>query len=220
MHRYDTKRRTLAFGIAGLAGFVDATGFLAANSYFVSFMSGNTTRFGVDLAGWTMQARIPALLILGFVIGVTLGALLADRFKPRRKTAVLAFSSALLLSAAVARVSGSENGFLGLAVLAMGALNNAFRRDKEVAVGVTYMTGALVRFGQGLATFLTGQRIPGWLLNAVLWASLALGAVLGATVATHWQWLSAWMAVGFALCLLAGALTIEREPPAAPPQSS
>ncbi len=220
MHRYDTPRRALAFGIAGLAGFVDATGFLAANSYFVSFMSGNTTRLGIDLATSLRQALVPALLILGFIAGVTLGALLAERFPARRKSVVIGFSTALLVVAAVLRASGHENAFLALAVLAMGALNNAFRRDGEVAVAVTYMTGALVRFGQGLASFLRGQRIPGWLLNAVLWASLALGAVIGAAVATHWEWLSAWAAAGFSGSLLLAALWIERAGPAQPPQSS
>ena len=50
MDRLDRPRRMLAIGLAGLAGFVDATGFLSAGGYFTSFMSGNTTRFGVDLA--------------------------------------------------------------------------------------------------------------------------------------------------------------------------
>lgn len=217
MHRYDAKRRALAFGIAGLAGFVDATGFLAADSYFVSFMSGNTTRFGVDIATNPAQALIPALLLFGFVVGVTLGALIADRFAHRRKTAVIGFSAALLLAGATARVSGGETAFLALALLAMGALNNAFRRDREVAVGVTYMTGALVRFGQGLAALLAGERIPGALLNLVLWGSLALGAIIGGVVATGFGWLSAWAAVALAFALLAAAIMIERGPPESQP---
>jgi len=219
MHRYDTKRRTLALGIAGLAGFVDATGFLAANSYFVSFMSGNTTRLGVDLATQGIQALIPALLIVGFVIGVTLGALIADRFEARRKSAVLGFSSLLLLAAAIVYSSGSQNGYIASSVLAMGALNNTFRRDKEVAIGVTYMTGALVRFGQGIASLLAGERRPGWALNLLLWASLFLGAVVGAVMAIQLQHLSAWVAAGIALCLLVAATLIERIDSSAPSQS-
>mgnify|MGYP003117486300 CR=1 FL=1 len=219
MHRYDTKRRTLALGIAGLAGFVDATGFLAANSYFVSFMSGNTTRLGVDLATQGIQALIPALLIVGFVIGVTLGALIADRFEARRKSAVIGFSSLLLLAAAIVYSSGSQNGYIASSVLAMGALNNTFRRDKEVAIGVTYMTGALVRFGQGIASLLAGERRPGWALNLLLWASLLLGAVVGAVMAIQLQHLSAWVAAGIALCLLVAATLIERIDSSAPSQS-
>ncbi|MFN9499121.1 MAG: DUF1275 family protein [Erythrobacteraceae bacterium] len=48
MHRYDPARQRLAFGLAGLAGLVDATGFVVAGGYFTSFMSGNTTRMGVS----------------------------------------------------------------------------------------------------------------------------------------------------------------------------
>ena len=38
--------RALQLGLSGLAGLLDATGFLIANGYFVSFMSGNTTQLG------------------------------------------------------------------------------------------------------------------------------------------------------------------------------
>jgi uncharacterized membrane protein YoaK (UPF0700 family) len=40
---------------------------------------------------------------------------------------------------------------LAMLVLAMGALNNTFLRGGEVSVGLTYMTGALVKIGQGIA---------------------------------------------------------------------
>jgi hypothetical protein len=68
-----------AIAAAALAGFVDAAGFLSAQGYFVSFMSGNTTRLGVDLALRPMMAIIPAMLIAGFLLGVFVGALLAAR---------------------------------------------------------------------------------------------------------------------------------------------
>jgi uncharacterized membrane protein YoaK (UPF0700 family) len=62
-----------------MAGFVDAVGFLSADGYFVSFMSGNTTRLGVDLGTDVVRAVTPAFLIAGFVAGVTGGALLSIR---------------------------------------------------------------------------------------------------------------------------------------------
>lgn len=210
MHRYDRPRRALAFGIAGLAGFVDATGFLAANGYFASFMSGNTTRLGVDLAQDSLTALTPALLIAGFVIGVTIGALLAERAGERRKSRVIGFAALLLLCAAAARANGFDTIFLGAAVLAMGALNNAFSREGEVIVGVTYMTGALVRFGQGLASFLRGKPRQGWLANAGLWGSLAIGALLGATAYLAAPQNSAWFAPAAAAVLFVAALAIER----------
>ena len=68
MNAIDQSRRRLAIAAAALAGFVDAVGFLSANSYFVSFMSGNTTRLGVDLVTSPTTALVPALLIAGFGI--------------------------------------------------------------------------------------------------------------------------------------------------------
>jgi uncharacterized membrane protein YoaK (UPF0700 family) len=209
VQRYDRPRRILGFGIAALAGFVDATGFLAANGYFVSFMSGNTTRLGVDLATHLSRAAVPALLIVGFVCGVLLGALVAEKAGRRRKTAVIGLSSALLCIAALVRASGGENSFVAFLVVAMGVLNNSFRRNGEVAVGVTYMTGALVRFGQDLAGRLIGRERAGGSLNLFLWASLALGAFSGAAVAHGATAASAWIAAAFSLALLGAAAVIE-----------
>ena len=76
MIQYDRHRRRFAVALAALAGCVDAIGFLSADGYFVSFMSGNTTRLGVALGTAPAHALAPALLIAGFVGGVTGGSLL------------------------------------------------------------------------------------------------------------------------------------------------
>jgi len=51
MKRFTPSQRRFAYAVAGLAGFVDITGFLQLNGYFVSFMTGNTTLLARDLAG-------------------------------------------------------------------------------------------------------------------------------------------------------------------------
>src|SRR5215211_5417705 len=103
MRGYDAARRRLAMALATLAGFVDAVGYLSADRYFVSFMSGNTTRLAVDAVANPRRAVLPALLIVGFVAGATGGALLAGRSGERRKPAVLALVALLLALAAAAR---------------------------------------------------------------------------------------------------------------------
>ena len=90
MHRYDPARRKLALGLAFLAGAVDATGFIRTGGYFASFMSGNTTRLGLHIAGQPSIAYIPFALICGFVTGVVLGSLLASHWPDWRKRALLA----------------------------------------------------------------------------------------------------------------------------------
>ena len=62
MIQYDRNRRRFAVALAALAGCVDAIGFLSANGYFVSFMSGNTTRLGVALGTAPWHALAPAQL--------------------------------------------------------------------------------------------------------------------------------------------------------------
>ena len=201
MHSIDRSRRQLAIAAAALAGYVDAVGFLSANSYFVSFMSGNTTRLGVDLVTAPQTAMVPALLLVGFVVGVFAGALVAARAGTKRKFAVLALVAALLVISACAVMFGNAAVSLAFLVLAMGALNNTFQKDGEVSVGLTYMTGALVRFAQGLAAKAMGTGGKGWEGWLMLWLGLALGAVSGAYALTHWPAVALWLAAVWAAAL-------------------
>ncbi|MGE8142454.1 YoaK family protein [Novosphingobium sp. NPDC080210] len=201
MNSIDRSRRRLAVAAAALAGYVDATGFLSANSYFVSFMSGNTTRLGVDLVANPHTAVVPALLVLGFVVGVFGGALLAAKAGKQRKFAVLCLVAALLAGAAMAGRGAELELAMALLVLAMGALNNTFQRDGEVSVGLTYMTGALVRFAQGLAAKVLGNGGAGWESWLMLWLGLALGAVAGAFALLTWPAYALWLPAVWALVL-------------------
>lgn len=207
MHSYDRPRRTLAIAAAALAGYVDALGFLSADRYFVSFMSGNTTRLGVDLITRPGMAWMPAMLLALFVAGVTGGALLAARAGQQRKLVVLGTVAMLLAMAALSQ----GLAMLALLALAMGALNNTFQRGGEVAVGLTYMTGALVRLGQGLAARLSGTGGEGWSGWLLLWCGLALGAVAGAAAWLNWHGAALWLASGWAALL---ALAARRLPAA------
>lgn len=98
----------------------------------------------------------------------------------------------------------------GLLVLAMGVLNNTFQRNGEVSVGLTYMTGALVRFAQGLAARLAGTGGAGWANWLMLWWGLALGAVAGAYALLTWPGFALWLASGWSLLLVLAAWRLER----------
>lgn len=71
---YDQRTRFLAAGLSALAGFVDALGFMQLGGFFVSFMSGNSTRLGVGLASASSAAAVAGGLILTFVLGVMGGS--------------------------------------------------------------------------------------------------------------------------------------------------
>lgn len=211
MLRYDRPRRQFAIALSALAGFVDAVGFLSADGYFVSFMSGNTTRLGVALGTNPAHALLPTLLIVGFLAGVTAGALIALRAGRLRKPAVLALVAVLLLAAAGARAAGAERALLFALVLAMGAINNTFQRGGEVTVGLTYMTGALVRLGQGFALWLTGKAEPGWIAWGALWTGLLCGAVLGAFLQSCLPMGCLWIAGCWAVIMALLALRLPTE---------
>lgn len=202
----DRARRRFAIALAALAGFVDAVGFLSAGGYFVSFMSGNTTRLAVLLAIEPAHALLPFLLVLGFVGGVTIGALLWRRATRHRRMQLLLLVAGLLAVAALARDLGALAPMLGATVIAMGAINNMFQRDGEVSVGLTYMTGALVKLGQGLALFVSGEARPGWWQWALLWSGLLAGAVIGAFAQDRLPMACLWIAAGWALALVPAAL--------------
>src|ERR1700744_147166 len=100
MTRYERRAKLLAVGLSALAGFVDATGFLKLGGFFVSFMSGNTTRFAVGLVRNTNSAAVAGGLIGIFVLGVILATLTGRFVGKRRPAIILALVSVLLALAA------------------------------------------------------------------------------------------------------------------------
>jgi uncharacterized membrane protein YoaK (UPF0700 family) len=86
-------------------------------------------------------------------------------------------------------------------VLAMGAVNNVFQRDGSVAVGLTYMTGALVRLGQGIGGRIAGEPRGSGAAYALLWAGLLGGAVVGAATFALSNQAAFWGAALFAAIL-------------------
>lgn len=205
MHRHPPSRHVLAFGLAALAGMVDALGLLKLGGLFVSFMSGNSTRMAVGIATEPTLAWAAIGLIGAFVGGVFAGALLARTAGRWRKQAVLGLVLVLLtMAASLAGTAG--DGLTLLMAAAMGAVNNVFQRDGEVSIGVTYMTGALVKLGQALAGAVTGGPAFGWLPHLLLWLGLVAGAVAGALLFGRMDLGALWVACGWCVLLLAWSL--------------
>ena len=66
------------------------------------------------------------------------------------------------------------------AIIAMGMLNAAVEEVNGLPVGLTYVTGALSRFGRGLGRWLLGERRTGWRVQLIPWTGMFVGAVIGA----------------------------------------
>ncbi|WP_033922125.1 YoaK family protein [Sphingomonas sp. 37zxx] len=203
MRRYQNRHRLLAISLAILAGFVDSLGFLKLDGMFVSFMSGNSTRIAVGSATSVHGSLFAGALIAAFVVGVMAGTLAASGGGRWRKPAVLALVCAILLLACLAEWLVAVPGLVTLLMAAaMGAANAVFQRDNEVSVGVTYMTGTLVKVGQHLAFAITGGPRFAWLPYLLLWSGLIVGAIAGALVYPLLELKALWIAVAGALSLL------------------
>lgn len=187
--------------LAVLAGFVDGFGYVYLGGYFVSFMSGNTTRVGVGVAANDLATAGFGLLLIGaFIAGVMGGTALARPARRHASTLVLALVAVALAAAAVLAALGVTPAAAAALAVAMGAVNTTFSGGNEVSFGITYMTGALVKIGQGIVNALRGGSRTAWLRYVVLWVSILAGAVLGAfaqrTAGETALWLAvAWVAV-------------------------
>ena len=210
MNRSDCHAILLALCLSGLAGYVDSLGFLTLKGFFVSFMSGNSTRLAAGLAAGAASTVVTAGGLIGlFVIGVVAGGMV-NHVVHERRPALLLFVAALLALAALAASLGRDRWSIGLAALALGAENIVLQRIGDVSIGVTYMTGTLVRMGHGIARALLGLGSRReWLPYLLLWTALATGSVLGALLYPSLRLQGLWIAALWcaALAMASGVRT-------------
>lgn len=203
MHRTESPLVAVAVCLAALAGFVDALAFTSLGGFFASFMSGNSTRLGVGLGqGLGGDALTAGGLILSFVGGVILSSVLVRAAGHRHKHIVMAVVTALLTLAAILATVTPGPWLLVLLAMAMGTENGVFHRDGEVTIGLTYMTGSLVKIGQKLAGALMGDPDPwAWVPYLALWLGFLAGAVSGAASQLRWGWDALWLAAAISALL-------------------
>ena len=186
-----SREKALAVVLAATAGFVDAVGFLEVGGYFVSFMSGNSTRMVVGLVeGDLGGAGIAAVVLVSFFLGAAGGALVTRRRNLDDRPAVLSLVALLLFMALFLELVTSFAVFsvpVGLAVVAaaMGAMNSVFHNQGEVSLGVTYMTGAVVKSAHRLVDALFGGSWAPYRQQVALWSALVCGGVLGAVLQVY-----------------------------------
>ncbi|KNY24016.1 YoaK family protein [Methylobacterium sp. ARG-1] len=170
--------------LTGLAGYVDALGFVRLGGLYTSFMSGNTTQLAVFGAEANLHKMLlPAILIAAFLTGSVLGSGLAILVPTRWSTpVVLAYESLLILGGLALGLATPELGLAAFFVaVAMGAQNAVLAQVQGFRAGTTFVTGALFSLGQKIAKALTRTGDPlGWIGDGLVWLSLLLGALLGA----------------------------------------
>jgi uncharacterized membrane protein YoaK (UPF0700 family) len=138
------------------AGVVDAVSYLALGHVFTAMMTGNTVLLGLALAQGEIYAALRSILaLLGFALGVTLGATIVERDEsesewPPAVTGALVLEGFILAIFAVAwhlkdPALGGHNVQVLIVLLgtAMGAQAAAVRRLDVPGIATTYITGTI-----------------------------------------------------------------------------
>lgn len=176
--------------LAGLAGVLGATAFTHSAGYFVTFMTGNAQRAVLGcFRGDVLLSITAALLLLCFLAGVVIASVCRRHFwvaHPHGATMLTTFSlvAATALDVIVGgwTVSQLEFAPILLVAFAIGALNTSFVKGGEVSIPLSYVTGTLVKMGQGIERHIAGGKASDWLGYFLLFASFVLGATAGGAV--------------------------------------
>jgi uncharacterized membrane protein YoaK (UPF0700 family) len=207
-----TRARVIAIVLTGVAGFVDAFGFLALDHVYTAQMSGNTIGLAVNLAaGRPFEALRHGLPIATFLLGLTVTAILIELGRRRGIRRLLA--AALLLEAAALAVFAAWGGdllavarqpgddwslflLIAIAAVAMGIQNTSLRMSGVLGVYTTHVTGTISKMSEDAVRTLFARIAPGdgkdephgteMLLSAGIWASFLAGAVGAGLVTPLW----------------------------------
>lgn len=199
----------LVAAISFIAGMTDAVG-LYVSGDFVSFMTGNTTRAAVSMeAGIYAHAVKLLFAIVAFVAGNAGGIVVAHKFD-RRIFAVLMVVGGLVAIAALLRNEASGLAQFYLVVFAMGMVNAAVEHIEGLPIGLTYVTGALSRFGRGIGRFLLGERSLDWGIQIVPWLGMITGAICGAVLGATLHSDALWVVAASVFAIAFATLIIPR----------
>jgi uncharacterized membrane protein YoaK (UPF0700 family) len=129
------------------------------------------------------------LLLLCFVAGVVTASVCRRHFwgaHPHGPTVLTTFClvAATGVDIVVGRWDSAELDFLPitLVVFGIGALNTSFVKDGEVSIPISYVTGTLVKMGQGIERHIAGGAPADWLGYFLLFTSFVVGATLGGCI--------------------------------------
>ena len=165
-----------------LAGFVDAVGYTAMGHLYLSFMSGNSTQFGMAVAGGnTHVIGWAGAVIVTFVLGAFLGSLVHSVEGRVGMPLVLACELAcLVLAWSLEEVLAAKVALLFVA-LAMGMQNTLHKAVAGAAAGKSFITGALFGTGDALARVCLGRaHVAEAAANAASWLAFVAGVTGGA----------------------------------------
>lgn len=205
----------LSWVLAAVAGLIGAAAFTHSAGYFVTFMTGNSERAVVGyFCGQRSIAIAAGVLLVAFVAGVVIASLCrrhlwrsATPHGPTVLTALFLVTAAAV-DIAVDGWNTKEVSFVPVVFVALGigSLNTSFVSNGEVSIPLSYVTGTLVKLGQGIERHLSGGQVGDWLGYFLLWGSFVTGAVIGGCISLIVSG-SQMIAAAALVCVLLSAVT-------------
>src|SRR5580704_17443199 len=178
------RRAIFATLMTALAGFLDAVGYVQLQHFYVSFMSGNSTQFGMAVARANWSDVLLAGVVIGsFVVGACLATIICEVSNRFEILAVLNSELLVFLVALALAVSAYDRTALVLVALAMGAQNTLHQIVAGADVGKGFITGTLFALGPSLAFWLRRRKpISQAASNLLSWLAFIGGAAVGTLV--------------------------------------
>jgi uncharacterized membrane protein YoaK (UPF0700 family) len=223
------------------AASVDAISYLGLGHVFTAMMTGNTVLLGLALAQGEVLAALRSILaLIGFAIGVFVGAIIVERESdpaewPAAVTAALIFETVILIVFATIFIllGNSRAGIVYLLIIlsavAMGMQSAAVRRLGVPGIATTFITGTLTSLMIDLLGWLRSiaarlpisnasssnqvGRIP-WDQRVGLLAGVVslycFGALIGGVLQVHSGPLAALFPLGAVMLVVANAVIRQR----------
>ena len=180
-------KRTLVLVLGGVAGAVDAIGYVTLFHLFTANMTGNTVKAAHGLAAgdWASLAW-HAFPVVMFAVGAIVGAILARGMRSRTLPFVLESAALIAFAVLASRREFGELHWLTAAMpaTAMGIQAVTVRRCGGAKVQTAFVSGVLVSLADALVTWVKSKRAgAGARARLVLgiWCSYVLGAIAGFT---------------------------------------
>jgi len=150
-------------------------------------MTGNAQRAVLGYFRDDVVLSISAgLLIVAFVSGVVVSSVCRRHLWVAHPHGPTVLTTLSLFAATVVDIfdlgwDQNELDFppIFLVAFGIGALNTSFVKDGETSVPLSYVTGTLVKMGQGIERHIAGGQLSDWLGYFLLFASFILGATVG-----------------------------------------
>ncbi|KQB86209.1 YoaK family protein [Corynebacterium lowii] len=186
---YNFREFFLGVMLASLAGATGAAAWLYSSGWYVTFMTGNTERMVLEPLQGSTGAGLAALsAVLVFVIGAFTATLARIYLWSQARHGAMVVTTLAIIAAFLSDLwlGAQRNELTPIPILflafGLGALNTSISRRGQVVMPLSYVTGTLVKIGQGAALHVAGKQQWMWFPQLATYLGFVFGAVLGGVV--------------------------------------